>query len=196
MNAFIETNHGHEPIPTGNLFVCCLVDSEWQALNIVDLFRTAGFSKTEISLLFPNRWSRPPAANPDDEEQALPEPGIAPGVLAGALGWLAGFSALQMPPLGSLLAAGPIMEELSDWNQPSLCDVTVRLRTFGIVESRAHYYTERLAGGEILIATHSAELHRARQTERILSRWGAKDIDSAGSSRSSSEPQRAHETVR
>jgi hypothetical protein len=160
----------------GKLFVCCLVDSEWQAMNIVDLFRAAGFAGTEISLLLPNGSSRAPARS--DAENASPAPGISPGVLSGALGWLAGFSALQVPPLGSFLAAGPIRDELHDV-EASPSDVSVPLRTFGIAESRAHYYAERLAGGEILIATHPSALHRARQAERILSRWGAKDIDSS-----------------
>jgi len=160
------------------LFVCCLVDSEWQALNIVERFRSRGFSNNEISVLFLSRSGTPRQGQSDPDTSCE---GLATSVLDGALGWLAGFGPLQLPQLGPCVGAGPLMESLNSWKCSVINDISTSLRAFGISENRAQHYAERIGSGEILIAVHPTELERANQAEQILSRLGANDIGHSGS---------------
>jgi hypothetical protein len=169
MNTVIKLNREHGGTPTVKLFVCCLVDSEWQAINIVDHFRVGGFARDEISMLFSSR-SR--SASMESEG------GFAIHVLDHTLG---GFSVLLLPALGTFLGTGPIMDAFSSPQPEFREDLSLPLRTFGISQNRAQFYAERLCGGEILIAVHSAELDRAKHAEQIFHRSGAKDIGYSGS---------------
>jgi len=169
MKTLIKRNGEQGSAPMVKLFVCCLVDSEWQAINIVDHFRSGGFASEQISMLF---FSRSRSAGMESEG------GFAIRVLDHALG---GFSALQLPALGLFLGAGPILNTFASQEPEFRDDLSMPLRTFGISQNRAQYYAERLVGGEILIAVHSSELNRAKQAEQIFYRSGAKDIGYSGS---------------
>jgi hypothetical protein len=120
------------------------------------------------------------------------EAGFAVGVLDHALG---GFSALQLPALGLFLGAGPIVSAFDARGRRSDDDMSVPLRAFGISQNRAQYYAGCLTGGEILIAAHSAELDRAKQSEQIFCRSGAKDIGYSGSLVLISEPDEESEVM-
>jgi len=154
---------------TVELFVCCLVDSEWQATNIVDRLRAGGFLRSEISVVFPHR-SRSDSLDADID--------LAAGVLDRRLG---GFTAFHVPMLGLFLGAGPILAAFTDRAGLNLEELSVPLRTFGISQNRASRYAQRLGMGEILIAIHTSELNRAKRAEQIFVRSGGDDIGYSGS---------------
>jgi hypothetical protein len=183
MNTLIKLNPEYGGTATVKLFVCCLVDSEWQAVNIVDHFHVGGFARDEISMLFSSRFR---SASMESEG------GFAIQVLDHALG---GFNVLLLPALGSFLGAGPIMDAFASPEPDFREDLSMPLRTFGISQNRAQYYTERLSGGEILIAVHSAELDRAKHAEQIFYRSGAKDIGYSGSLILLSPPEEEAESM-
>jgi hypothetical protein len=169
MNALSHIDGEPGRLPVVKLFVCSLVDSEWQALNIVDRFRGSGFRIGDISLLFSSRSRMAPLES---------EAGFAIGVLDTVIG---GFSALQIPLLGMFLGAGPILRAFAEHDRAVPDDLSSPLRAFGISQNRARYYAQGLTGGEILIAVHSAELNQAKYAEQILCRSGAKDVGYSGS---------------
>ncbi len=188
MNTFTRTQFGE----TGresfvNLFVCCLVDSEWQAINIVDRFRSAGFSSADFSVLVPSRASSDPIS-PDSDN-------VVVSVLDSAFDWLGGLTVFHLPSVGLFHGAGPILNAFTGWNRAYIDDISAPLRTFGISQNRAQYYAERLEAGEILLAFHSSELHRAKRAEQIFSRMGAKDIGYSGSLVVLPPPEEAMEAV-
>jgi hypothetical protein len=95
--------------------VFCLARTETQAIRIVDQLKAAGFSHSDISVLFPDKTGTRDFAH--EQHTKAPE-GAATGagtggVLGGALGWLVGIGALAIPGLGPFIAAGPIMAALS-----------------------------------------------------------------------------------
>jgi hypothetical protein len=161
------------------LFVCCLVDSEWQAMNIVARLRAEGFSNHEISVLFPSR-RRPESIDSDTS--------IAANILECGLG---GFRTLEMAPCGSILGAGPLMAALNHRRTASIDDISGPLSIFGVSLLRAKAYAQQLFGGVILIAIHSDDLGRAKRAECIFNRLGATDIAYAGSLVSSPETEGA-----
>ena len=182
MNTFFESNGNHADLKTMvKLFLGCLVDSEWQAINIVDCLKSRGFSSTEISVLLPSRSNSlpEPTSSGASAEQSRLDPGsVASSVLDRALGWLAGFGTVQLTQLRSVVGAGPVMEALSGWNWPILeaDDISMPLRSVGLSPNRAQYYADCVASGEILIAVHTEDLNRTYQAEQIFCRLGAKDI--------------------
>ncbi len=169
MNALTQIDGEPGRLPVVKLFVCSLVDSEWQALNIVDRFRGSGFQVDDISLLLSSRSRMAPLES---------EAGFAIGVLDTVIG---GFSALQIPLLGRFLGAGPILRAFTERDRVVPDDLSRPLRAFGISQNRAQHYAQGLSGGEILIAVHSAELSQAKHAEQIFCRSGAKDVGYSGS---------------
>jgi hypothetical protein len=173
MNTLIKTYRDIGTEPVVNLFVCCLVDSEWQAINIVDRLRIADFSNTDVSVLVP---SRSPA-----EPLEVDADGVVVSVLDSGFDWLGGLTPFHLPAVGLFRGAGPILTTFTGWNRFDLEDIATPLQTFGISQIRAEYYAERLAAGEMLLAVSSSELRWAKRAEQMFSRMGAKDINYSGS---------------
>ena len=173
MNTLIKSYRDIGAEPVVNLFVCSLVDSEWQAINIVDRFRIAGFSSAEVSVLIA---SRTPA-----EPMQLDADGVVISVLDSRFDWLGGLTPFHLPAVGLFRGAGPILTTFTGWNRFDLEDIANPLQTFGIFRNRAEYYAERLAAGEILLAVHSSELRWAKRAVQAFHRMGAKDVHYSGS---------------
>src|SRR6266566_481213 len=95
--------------------VFCIARDEVQAGRIVDNFKAAGFSNSDISVLFPDKGGTRDFAH--QKSTKAPEGAAAGagtgGVIGGALGWLAGIGALAIPGVGPFIAAGPLMGALA-----------------------------------------------------------------------------------
>ena len=87
----------------------CLVQSTAQAERIVDQLRSAGFSGSDISVLYPDKTGTRDFAH--EHETKAPEGAAAGagtgGVIGGTLGWLAGIGSLAIPGVGPFIAAAP-----------------------------------------------------------------------------------------
>jgi hypothetical protein len=85
------------------------------AATIVNDLRIAGFSESDISVLFPDETGIRDFAH--EQNTKAPEGATAGGVagivVGGALGWLVGIGALAIPGLGPFIVAGPIMAALA-----------------------------------------------------------------------------------
>src|ERR1700734_3478016 len=92
-----------------------IAKTEDQAVNIANQLKAAGFSESDISVLFPDKTGTRGFAH--EQHTKAPE-GAAAGagtgaVLGGALGWLVGIGSLAIPGIGPFIAAGPIMAALA-----------------------------------------------------------------------------------
>src|ERR687886_3120803 len=145
-----------------------IATTEAQPLRIVDELKAAGFSATDISLLFPDKHGTKDFAH--EQHTKAPE-GAATGagtggILGGALGWLVGIGTLAIPGLGPFIAAGPIMAALSGAAAgAALGGIAGALVGMGIPEYEAKRYEGKVKEGNILISVHaddSTERDRAK----------------------------------
>jgi Protein of unknown function (DUF3341) len=160
-----------------------IAKSEQQAVRIVEALKAAGFSNSDVSVLFPDKSGTRDFAH--EQHTKAPE-GAATGagtgaVLGGALGWLAGIGALAIPGLGPFIAAGPIMAALAGAGVGAAAGgLTGALVGMGIPEYEAKRYEGKVKNGNILISVHTddgAERDRAKQ---IFTDLGAEDISYTG----------------
>src|SRR3954471_16021153 len=83
--------------------------------RVVKELNRAGFSNSDISVLFPDKEGTKDFAH--EHNTKAPEGAVAGagagGVLGGTLGLLAGVGALAIPGLGPFIAAGPLLAALS-----------------------------------------------------------------------------------
>src|SRR5260370_29336448 len=151
--------------------------------NGVDAFRAAGFSNTDISVIFPaNEGTKDFAHEKSTKAPEGATTGAGTGaVLGGGLGWLAGIGALAIPGLGPFIAAGPIMAALAGAGVGgAIGGLTGALIGMGIPEYEAKRYEGRVKDGGILLSVHSDDSEWTKKAKEILERTGAQDISSTG----------------
>ncbi len=159
--------------------------------NGVDALRAAGFSNTDISVLFPaNEGTKDFAHEKHTKAPEGASTGAGTGaVLGGALGWLAGIGALAIPGLGPFIAAGPIMAALAGAGVGgAVGGLTGALIGMGIPEYEAKRYEGRVKNGGILLSVHSDSSDQTKLAKEILERTGAQDISSTGEAGSQKTP--------
>lgn len=156
-----------------------LAQSHDQTIKIVDDLKLLGFSKDDISLLYPDKGGIKDVGH--ENSTKAPE-GIAlgagtGGLIGGALGWLAGIGAITIPGLGVFIAAGPIVTALSGIALgTTLGGVTGGLVGLGIPEYEAKIYADKLQGDNVLVAAHSKDHAMIDKAEKVLKDHGATDI--------------------
>jgi hypothetical protein len=162
--------------------VFCTVKNDVQAAQIVADLKTAGFTRSDISVLMHNH-----AGTKDfsvDNETKAPE-GAATGagtgaLLGGGLGWLAGIGALAIPGLGPLIAAGPIMAALGGAAVGgTLGGISGALIGMGIPEYEAKRYEGQVKGGRALISVHSENSTETDRAKAIFEAAGAEDVSTS-----------------
>ncbi len=174
-----------------NKSVFCIAASRTQANSIVDQLRGAGFSNTDISVLFPDKETTRDFAH--EKHTKAPE-GAATGagtggVLGGALGWLAGIGAIAIPGVGPFIAAGPILAALSGAAVgAAVGGITGGLVGLGIPEYEAKRYEGKIRQGNILISVHADTSEEISIAEDVFERNGADDIATAGEASVKGQP--------
>jgi hypothetical protein len=149
----------------------------------VDALKAAGFSNSDISVLFPQNEGTNDFAH--EKSTKAPE-GASAGagtgaVLGGGLGWLVGIGALAIPGLGPFIAAGPIMAALAGAGVGgAVGGLTGALIGMGIPEYEAKRYEGRVKDGGILLSVHSHASDEVKRAKAILEGTGAQDISSTG----------------
>ena len=149
----------------------------------VEALRLAGFSNSDISVLFPtNEGTRDFAHEKNTKAPEGVTVGASTGaLLGGGLGWLAGIGALAIPGLGPIIAAGPIMAALAGVGVGgALGGLTGALIGLGVPEYEAKRYEARVKDGGILLSVHSDTAGEVVRAKEILEQTGAQDISSSG----------------
>jgi hypothetical protein len=170
----------------------CLVDTESQADAIVGKLSGAGFSDSDISVLFPDKGSTRDFAH--KKATKMPEGATVGastgGVVGGTIGLLAGIGALAIPGLGPFIAAGPIMAALSGGAIGAVGGgLTGALVGLGIPEYEAKRYEGKVKEGGILISVHSENSDETNRAKSIFKEEGAHDISSTGEAHSDVKTQ-------
>ncbi len=159
--------------------VMCIVQNRPQAETIVDQLQASGFSKNDISVLFPNKDGTKDFAH--EHNTKAPEGAVAGagagGVLGGTLGLLAGIGALAIPGLGPFIAAGPLLAALSGAAAgATVGGVTGALVGMGIPEIEAKRYEGKIKGGNLLVSVHAETREEVKRAEQIFKNARAEDI--------------------
>jgi hypothetical protein len=160
--------------------------------NGVDALRAAGFSNTDISVLFPaNEGTKDFAHEKSTKAPEGATTGAGTGaVLGGGLGWLAGIGALAIPGLGPFIAAGPIMAALAGAGVGgAIGGLTGALIGMGIPEYEAKRYEGRVKNGGILLSVHSNTSDQIKVAKDVLKQTGAQDISSTGEAAGEKTPR-------
>jgi hypothetical protein len=149
----------------------------------VSELKGAGFSNTDISVLFPESAGTRDFGH--EKNTKAPEgatTGAGTGVLVGgALGWLMGIGALAIPGVGPFIAAGPVMTALAGAGVAgTVGGIAGALIGMGIPEYEAKRYEGQVKNGGILLSVHSESSHLTKLAKDILKRTGAQDIASSG----------------
>jgi len=160
-----------------------ILNSEEQAIRVVDELKAAGFSSNDISALFPDKGGSRDFAH--EQNTKAPEGAAtgatAGGLLGGTLGWLAGIGALAIPGVGPLIAAGPIMGLLSGAAVGAATGgLTGALVGYGMPEMEAKRYEGKVKGGNILVSIHTEDRNEVSRAKEILKRNNAQDITYTG----------------
>ena len=148
--------------------VFCIATSRDQADRFVDQLRSANFSHHDISALFPDKGTTRNFAH--EKHTKAPDDALTGastgGLIGGAMGWIAGISALAIMGAGPFIAAGPIMAALSGAAfGAAVGGIAGGLMGLGIPGIEAKCHEGRIKGGNILIPVHtqkSAEITRAK----------------------------------
>ena len=149
--------------------------------NAVEALKIAGYSNTDISVLFPHNEGSKDFAT--EKHTKAPE-GAATGagtglVVGGALGWIVGIGALAIPGFGPFIAAGPIMAALAGAGVGgAVGGITGALVGMGIPEYEAKRYEGRIHKGGILLSVHTSTSDSTKRAKEILTHTGAEDIAS------------------
>ncbi len=159
--------------------VMCIVPNENQAEYVVGQLQHAGFSNTDISVVFPEQpRSRDFAPGHDTKAPEGAIAGVgAVGLVGGTLGLLAGIGALAIPGLGPLIAAGPLLATLSSVAAGApLGGVMGALVGLGIPEIEARRYEGKLRSGNVLVAVHTEDRQEQEVAERIFRTSRAENV--------------------
>ncbi len=98
-------------------------------------------------------------------------------VLVGTLSWLDSMGAIATPGVGSLIAAGPIMQTLLRSRVGGdVGSISGALIGFGMLEQEAQLYEDRVGKGELLLVVHCDDSKLKSRAEAIMKRSGANEI--------------------
>ena len=162
-----------------NKAVIGVVRSQSQAERVIDRLKDAGFSTSDVSVLFPDAGGTRDFAQ--EKNTKAPEGAVtgagAGGAIGGTIGLLAGIGALAIPGLGPFIAAGPIMAALSGAAAgATVGGITGALVGMGIPEIEAKQYEGKLKTGAILVSVHTEAGDQVTRAKQVLKACGAEDI--------------------
>jgi hypothetical protein len=160
-----------------------LVGSVAQAEKVISELERVGFSRNDLSVLFPDKSGTRDFAH--EHHTKAPEGAVAGvgagGAIGGTLGLLAGIGALAIPGLGPFIAAGPIMAALSGAAAgAAVGGIAGALIGMGIPEIEAKVYEGKIKEGNILLSVHVEDSDERKRAKEALERHGAKDVSTAG----------------
>src|SRR5262245_53557524 len=155
--------------------VYCLAKSEEQADAILTHLRNLDFRSSEVSILLKDKVTKNISVKEDVVRGA--EKG---GLVGGALGALAGLTALTIQVVGPILAVGPIVAAIGGAAVGGVVGGLVggsgALTRIGVPKDAAPRIEGILSNGGILIVVHSKEPAKLDTALRVFKSSGADEI--------------------
>jgi hypothetical protein len=147
----------------------------WEALHAL---RSAGFTREQIgvaALQAPEIEGQPASAHEHHRIYVDETTGIlAGGVLGGVAGWLIAASAVAVPGLGALIAAGALVGAVGGAGIGAAAGGLIGLLVeHGLSHEEAQYYHERIHLGAALVTVRDTD--RAEEAHASMHRHGAHD---------------------
>jgi hypothetical protein len=176
--AIMQRDTMGEPIGT---MVVGVFDDSADAAEALRALRSAGFKPEQISTAM---LQAPEVPEAPDAEVDAGEPRqlhvdettgiLAGGVLGGLAGWLIGATAVAVPGLGALIAAGALVGALGGAGIGAAAGGLIGyLVDQGLSHDEAQYYHERVRHGAALVIVHADD--RAAEAHAIIHRQGGHD---------------------
>jgi hypothetical protein len=159
--------------------VICLVQNRNHAERVIKQLLQVGFTKWSISIVMPNRNTAvrlahdynvpfPIAAHSGDDVHKL---------LGGELGQLPDIGVVDIPSLGSCIAAGPILVALAATATNGVATgLRQTLRRMGLPEFEARRSDAKVKGGNLLISVHVDSVEDQKRAVVIFDAAYAVDV--------------------
>jgi hypothetical protein len=137
-----------------------------------------GFQNGDISVLFScNEDTKAYVlARTTELSDAATEHHVSHASIGGVLGWLAGIDILDIPGLGTFMAAGPIRALFDDDRKSAVGGLTGSLARTGISEPAAGVYAVCIRAGYILLSVHANDFKWVRKAKKIFEQTDAQNI--------------------
>lgn len=159
-----------------------LYDNMTDAQQVVQALTAANFERDRISLVLQDRAGDYSSqlgrdATPTETGNDIGA-GVATGAVVGGLGGLLiGLSALAIPGIGPVVAAGPLVAGLVGASVGAAVGGLVgALASVGVPEEQAHYYVEGVRRGGALVTVEAAD-DEADEVADIMNRYHPVDIE-------------------
>ena len=155
--------------------VAGVFDSHADAVEALQELKDAGFEPDQVSIVMlqaPEPEGEEPPRFHVDRRRGV----VAGGVLGGLTGWLIGATAVAVPGLGALLAAGALVGAVGAGVGAATGGIIGHLVKEGLTHEEAQYYDERVRHGAVLMTVRADE-SRADEAHAIMHRLGAHDYD-------------------
>jgi uncharacterized protein (TIGR02271 family) len=155
-----------------------LFDNMGEARRVVQALVDSGFQRDDISIISRDRGEGGEYITERDERSSGAAMGAGAGAAVGGLGGLlVGLSALAIPGVGPVIAAGPLATTLAGATLGAAAGGIIgALTDLGIPEEEAHYYAEGVRRGGVLVSVET-DAYMADRAAEIMGRYGAVDLD-------------------
>jgi len=139
----------------------------------------AGFTNDEVSVLAGDtRGHQTPKVGPALEETGSGSEAGSDAVVGGMIGLAAGVIAVAFPPLGMLMAIGPIAGAIGGMTAGATVGGLIGiLKDHGISEDQAEFYAEGVKRGGSLVTVHGVDGERAKTARKVLDKTGAIEVE-------------------
>lgn len=153
-----------------------LFDSLHDAQRVVQELVDSGFQNEDISLIL--REGDQYITERGDERTSGAAMGAGAGAAVGGMGGLlVGLSALAIPGVGPVIAAGPLATTLAGAALGAAAGgILGALTDLGVPEEEAHYYAEGVRRGGALVSVETDD-YMANRAAEIMGHYGAVDLD-------------------
>jgi hypothetical protein len=159
-----------------------LFDNFTTAQGVLQGLIEAGYPREDISIVAADREGKYASEMYDGDEAAATVGSTAAGAVSGGLlggiaGLVIGISALTIPGVGPIIAAGPIASALVGAGIGAVAGGVIgALVDWGVPEEHAEYYAEGVRRGGTLVAVKAHE-SQVNDISDIMRRYGPVDIE-------------------
>jgi hypothetical protein len=148
--------------------------------NATDALVKAGFPTSGISVLLPQSLGGSKNTGTQKDMKTPKKDATTGGIIGAGLGVLAGVGILDIPGLGSFIAAGPIVARLAGLgDREAVSRFTGALIDMGIPEFEAKRYGGRLKKGGVLLSVHGDTSEEIQRAKKVVHRTGGEDVFAA-----------------